>query len=93
MKFHNIMEEVVYESLDRQKVNLKLFCDCPQCINDIMAIALNNLRPHYVVKSENLPYARVPHLTDRQSSTNVLAAVTAAAKTVSQNPRCENKPT
>ena len=44
----NKMEELVFMELrnviDEEKVN---FCRCKLCIQDIAAIALNNLRPKY----------------------------------------------
>lgn len=93
MTIHNIMEEIVYEVLDHHKERLNLACDCQQCLDDIMAIALNDLRPRYVAKSEKRPYARAPHLADRQGSTKVLATVTRAVEIVSKNPRCKDKQT
>jgi len=35
------------------KERYKNACSCPQCINDIAAIALNYLPPHYYVYSDN----------------------------------------
>lgn len=89
MAIHNTMEEIVFEVLDPHKHKLKLNCDCQQCMDDIMAISLNSLPPHYVARDENTPFARVPYLTNRQSSINVLAAVTKAVGIVTESPRCK----
>src|SRR5690606_23293463 len=50
MKVHNYMEDYVDEILPRllMEVRYQDQCRCEHCINDIKAIALNNLKPKYV---------------------------------------------
>lgn len=54
-------------------------CSCPRCINDIMAIALNYLPPHYYVDKEEMLEAGSPWLM-------VETAVVEAIGRVAENP-------
>ncbi|WP_342513009.1 late competence development ComFB family protein [Sporosarcina sp. FSL K6-1522] len=89
MAVHNIMEEIVRDVLVNYQHQYQLTCNCERCLDDVKAIALNHLKPHYVTIEAHVPFARVPHLTDRQGVTTVLTEVTKAAVIVSDNPRCK----
>lgn len=89
MAVHNIMEEIVRDVLVNYQHQYQLTCNCERCLDDVKAIALNQLKPHYVTIEAHVPFARVPHLTDRQGVTTVLTEVTKAAVIVSDNPRCK----
>lgn len=82
------MEEVVRDVLMRYKNELQLTCQCERCINDIMAITLNELPPRYITNADYGPYVRVSHEADRQGATNIILNVTKAATFVSNSPRC-----
>ncbi len=86
---HNVMEEIVHEVLVNYKQQFNLSCECERCLDDIKAIALNQLPPRYITKDSHIPYVRAPHTADRQGVTNVLMTVTKAASIVSNNPRCK----
>jgi len=58
-------------------------------MDDIMAIALNELPPRYIANGEYGPYVRAEHVADRQGATNIILIVTKAAARVSKNPRCQ----
>lgn len=90
MPVYNVMEEVVHDVLQQYEKDLHLTCNCDRCKDDIMAIALNEIKPHYIVNSKHSPYIRAAHVTDRQSATNILSTVAKAARLVSASPRCEN---
>ena len=92
MSIQNIMEEIVCEVLVKYKGDLQLTCGCERCLDDIKAIALNNLPPRYIVKMEHRPYVRAPYTADRQGVTNIMLIVTKAAGIVPKDPRCENHP-
>ncbi|WP_342508806.1 late competence development ComFB family protein [Sporosarcina sp. FSL K6-2383] len=91
MAIHNIMEEIVCEVLVKHKEDLQLTCGCDRCLDDIRAIALNNLSPRYIVQLEHRPYVRAPYTADRQGVTNIMLIVTKAAGIVSQSPRCQDQ--
>lgn len=65
-------------------------CTCDQCINDVLAMTLNQVPPQYVVDESNSIYIRAMHEADRQGATAVLSKVAWAASVVGENPRCEN---
>ena len=90
MPVYNVMEEVVQAVLQQYEKELKLNCNCDRCKDDIMAIALNQLKPQYIVEEKYNPYIRVNHVADRQGATNILSTVVKAASLVSESPRCDN---
>ena len=90
MAAHNVMEDVVRDVLSTYKDKLNLTCTCVKCLDDIMAIALNQLPSRYISDEKHSPYIRVSHETDRQGATNILLAVAQAASIVSKSPRCPN---
>ncbi|WP_060205384.1 late competence development ComFB family protein [Sporosarcina koreensis] len=90
MPVYNVMEEVVQAVLQQYEKELHLTCNCDRCKDDIMAIALNEIKPRYIVNSELSPFIRAAHVADRQGATNILSTVVKAARIVSASPRCEN---
>lgn len=60
-------------------------CTCDKCKLDIMALALNNLTPKYVVSDRGELFAKTSAFT-QQSSTDVIIAITNASKKVSTKP-------
>jgi len=90
MPGYNVMEEVVSAVLQQHEKQLQLKCNCDRCKDDIMAIALNDLKPQYIVDEKHSPYIRAAHVTDWQGATNILSTVVKAATLVSESPRCEN---
>jgi competence protein ComFB len=88
MALYNVMEEVVRDVLKQYIDKMQLTCRCERCINDIMAIALNELPPRYIANEEYGPYVRAAHVADRQGATNIILIVTKAAAIVSNSPRC-----
>ncbi|HEX5563970.1 MAG TPA: late competence development ComFB family protein [Sporosarcina sp.] len=90
MPVYNVMEEVVLGVLQQYENELHLTCNCDRCKNDIMAIALNEIKPRYIVNDKLSPVIRAEHVADRQGATNILSTVVKAARIVTANPRCEN---
>lgn len=88
MVLHNVMEDVIRDALLTYKDQLHLTCSCERCLNDIMAIALNNSSARYIVDEKYSPYVRASHEADRQGATNILSTVAKAAAVVSKDPRC-----
>ncbi|PIC64488.1 competence protein ComFB [Sporosarcina sp. P13] len=89
MKVHNMMEIVVSDVLKRYKDQLHMPCTCGHCMNDVLAMTLNNLQPKYIVKESNSAYVRAMHEADRQGATTILTKVAWAARIVAENPRCD----
>ena len=80
----NIMQALVEDSADRY---IKMFglCDCPKCVADVKALALNNLVPKYIVAPENERNPRVIIYNERYHA-EVTAQILRACKIVMDNP-------
>ncbi len=63
-------------------------CDCDRCRLDIAAIALNNLKPKYVVTEKGGLYAKVDIL-DYQYDVDLIKEVTQAIEIVNKQPHHE----
>ena len=85
----NYMEQVVNELLPtvmEKYPDLKWDSDC---VSDIKAIALNNLRPRYVATQKGEVYVKVDTISV-QAKAKILSEITKAAEIVKQNPRNKN---
>jgi len=82
----NYMEEAVDRVMGNIKKELSLKCGCERCLNDIRAIALNKLTPHYVVTSEGEVYAKVNQLFI-QFEADIIKEIAHAARIVGESPR------
>ena len=81
----NYMEIVVEDILASVLKDHKLSCNCEMCIADIKALALNNLKPMYVVSNKGLMYNKLNEL-NMQFKADVVFQIMNAIKKV------ENKP-
>ena len=82
----NYMEVIVDDLFPTIVDEYMDICKCDKCIDDIKAIALNNLEPIYVVSEKGNMYAKSNEL-NVQFRTDVIKELTEAIKIVSQNPR------
>jgi len=82
----NYMEVAVEHVLPNLLKAFGKICTCDKCIMDIKAIALNNLKPHYVVTDKGELYSKVNEM-EVQFQTDVMKALIDAIAIVSQNPR------
>lgn len=82
----NYIEIVVDELLPSVLNKYSDVCTCPRCIEDIKAIALNNLKPLYVATETGFVYAKVNDLMT-QFTTDVIRELINAIEIVSKNPR------
>ena len=64
----------------------KLACKCEQCLNDIKAITLNNLKPMYVVTEEGILYTKIKELNN-QFRADIIGELAKSIKIVEGNPR------
>lgn len=86
----NVMEEVVRNALQEHLQELHLRCTCAQCMDDIMAITLNQLHPRYIANLQNRAIVRAEQIADRQGLTNIVLEIAKAAQVVANHPRCGN---
>ena len=86
MFLKNYMESAVDNVLPNLLRAFDKVCTCDKCIFDIKAIALNQLKPHYVVTAKGELYSKVEEM-NRQFETDVMKALIDAIDIVSKNPR------
>lgn len=86
MFLKNYMEVVVDHSLQQLLKAFPAVCTCEVCTIDIKAIALNNLKPHYVVTDAGEMWTRVEEM-NLQFETDVLKALIDSIAIVNANPR------
>ena len=81
------MEEVVSRYLKKilQDEDYVSICKCESCLDDIMAKALNNLKPFYITTKKGEVFAEYSSL-ENQHQTEVVAEVVKALEFVSKNP-------
>lgn len=84
-KLKNYMEDIVSHKLE-DLLKLMNLCKCEKCRLDIMAIALNDLPPKYVVTDKGELYIKIREL-EQQFEVDVETAIVKAAMFVSKNPK------
>lgn len=86
MELHNLMEDEVHHTLEKVLVEFSDYCNCNKCKLDISALALNSLKPRYVVTDKGYAYSKANNF-NYQSNADVLTAVTKAIEIVGKNPK------
>jgi competence protein ComFB len=84
----NYMEIVVDIILPVVIENYGNICRCDKCINDIKALALNNLQPHYVATVKGEVYTKINQL-EVQFRADTITALVNSIEQVSRNSRHE----
>lgn len=81
----NITQALVEDKVDKY-IDLFGLCKCPRCRIDVIALALSNLPPKYVVAKEN---EMVPLLSvyEGKYSASIISQVMNACKMVMEHPR------
>ncbi|OPJ56267.1 late competence development ComFB family protein [Alkalithermobacter paradoxus] len=73
----NYMETVVDYLLPNVLQKYSNICTCEKCIEDIKAIALNNLQPIYIVSQEGHAYAKLNEMSSQFKATAIQKIVEA----------------
>ena len=89
MKLKNYMEDVVLYFLPIVLKDMDGVCKCEDCMNDIAALALNKLKPHYISSEKGEIYSRLEEMYS-QFRVDVIAAIMESAQQVSKSPRHKN---
>ena len=84
-KITNCMEISVKECLDKL-IEESNGCKCEKCRYDMMAIALNNLKPYYVTTHLGEVITKIKNM-EQQSEANIVVEVTKAIKKVHMSPK------
>lgn len=82
----NLMEKEVVHTLGKILDQMDDLCKCEKCRMDMAAIALNNLKPNYVVTEKGELYSKINQM-NYQFNTDVVAALTSAIELVKNNPK------
>ncbi|MDL2288788.1 late competence development ComFB family protein [Oscillospiraceae bacterium OttesenSCG-928-F05] len=85
MNLHNIKEDFVEKALEDILANYDC-CKCTKCQMDMMALALNKLRPHYVVTQQGQAMTTNMYLSTHGQA-EILSETVKAVEFVSKNPR------
>lgn len=85
LSFRNYMEELVLRMLPTVMNSMDI-CKCEQCKMDIVAYALNNLPPKYVVSDKGGIFTRLETMQS-QFDADIITAITRGASLVSENIR------
>jgi competence protein ComFB len=80
------VKELIDDVLNQYAQNNANVCRCKRCKNDIMALALNNLPPKYVVTDHGQIYTKAIY-DQVGGKAQVIAALTSAIQKVHHNPR------
>ncbi|MDD2496449.1 MAG: late competence development ComFB family protein [Tissierellia bacterium] len=84
----NYMEEVVRNLLNnilKTDPNYDNICKCERCLDDIMAIVLNNLKPYYITTKKGEVYAEYTSL-ETQLQVEIISEIIKAIEFVSTSP-------
>ena len=82
----NCMEQAVFQLLDQLLAEREGACGCDRCRLDMAALALNQVKPRYVVTDLGELFTRASQM-EVQFSTDLLTAVLHAMERVGKNPR------
>lgn len=86
MRLKNYMEDAVEHILPNLMKVFPNICFCEQCQMDIKALALNNLKPHYIVTDKGQLYTKVQEM-NLQFEADVMKALIDAIAVVGAKPR------
>ncbi len=89
MKLKNYMENLVDDALAKILPTIPDACGCDRCKLDMMALALNNLPPRYIVAERGLTRVTLEAAT-AQFESDVLYAVNQAIQLIAMRPRHAN---
>jgi competence protein ComFB len=83
----NLLEGAVKEIYEELRSRDTTFCACEQCEDDVMAFALNHLRPRYAGGTREGVAVTSVDLQRDQTRAELMVAVLDAMRRVSNNPR------
>jgi competence protein ComFB len=85
MTLVNVTETLVHMVFNNEFVKRKLACPCDQCVNDVLALTLNNLQPRYVSTDKGEAYVKVQYFNP-QIRSDILRELTLSADQVNAKP-------
>lgn len=85
MEVKNVMEQLVWDTLAKVLEKMPETCKCEKCRADMVAFALNKLKPRYAASERGETITKAMAL-EFQSHLDVLTALTQAAEVIGKNP-------
>ncbi|EPZ53231.1 hypothetical protein N007_00335 [Alicyclobacillus acidoterrestris ATCC 49025] len=85
MTVYNVTERLAKEMIASPEVQGVVQCSCAQCLDDILAIALNHLPARYVSTDQGGTYVKADYMHPQWQS-DVLAELIRAAEVVGRQP-------
>ena len=82
----NYMEDLVERTLPEILAGYPDICKCPNCLDEIRAKALNQLKPQYFVESRGNVFTKLNSLQS-QFKTDIVTEIIKATDLISANPR------
>ncbi|MFJ5964418.1 late competence development ComFB family protein [Bacillus sp. NPDC093026] len=83
----NAKEIRLKESLYQYLNQLNMICHCEKCLEDVLAISLNQVKPQYITDIDKISYSK-SEMVDKQKNTTILAILIGAVSKVTAYPRC-----
>lgn len=59
-----LLKEILYQYLNQ----LNMICHCEKCIEDVLAISLNQVKPQYITDIDKISYSK-SEMVDKQKNT------------------------
>jgi competence protein ComFB len=86
MAIVNIVEKIIWDNIDSVIGQKEGTCGCDTCKIDIVAYALNKLKPHYAATDKGAAITRA-HFIETQFYLDLIIVLTEAVEKVNANPR------
>jgi competence protein ComFB len=86
MEMHNYMEDIISDRMETILKTMPDVCKCERCKLDRLALALNNMKPKYIVSSKGRLYAKISQLQG-QFDVDIVRVITDAIVRIDQSPR------
>ncbi|NPV90034.1 MAG: late competence development ComFB family protein [Firmicutes bacterium] len=82
----NVNEELLWDRLAVLLADVSLACGCDKCKADIVAYALNELKPNYATSQKGIELIK-RNVIDLQLHVDMVSALSRGISIVSSNPR------
>ena len=86
MTTRNLLEKVVEDEIEEILAEKEDVCGCEQCRNDILALALSNLKPRYAGSEEGKVILESTDISSEQTRMDIFKEVLKAIEKVKKTP-------
>lgn len=98
MKIHNIMEDIIKEKAleifsDENLVTRNDFCNCQQCLSDVICFVLNRIKPVYIFSARGVAHFKMNYLENLQRDADLAAQIYRGIEQIAQarRPHCQSE--